>query len=74
MPLVAHVVDIARADAFLHVGETVPRGVLLAQKIRNQRVHARRRKQNGGVVFGNERSRRNHFMPAGLEKSEIHFS
>ena len=72
--LVAHVVDIARADAFLHVGETVARRVLFPQKIGHQRVHARRRKQNSGVVFGNEGRRRDHLMAAVPEKAEIHFS
>ena len=49
--VIPHVVDIAGADAFLYVGKTGAHGVLGPQKIGNQRMHARRGKQHGGVVF-----------------------
>ena len=74
MRAVAHFVYIARADALLHVAQPVARGVLFAQKIGYERVHSRRGKQHGGVVFGNERRGRNYRVSLALEKLEIELS
>ena len=51
---VAHLVDVARADALLNVGKTRALGVLLTEKVGHEGVHARRREQNGGIVLGDE--------------------
>ena len=74
MAFVAHVVDIARTYALLHVGEALARGVLFTQKIGDKGMHTRRREKNGGIVFRDQRRRRNHFVSAVFEKAQIHFS
>ena len=51
MRSVAHFVDIAGANAFLHVGNAFARGVLFTHQIRHQRMHARGGEQNRRVVF-----------------------
>ena len=51
---VAHFVDVARTHADLHVGETIACRVLLSEKIRNERMHARSREKHGGIVFGDK--------------------
>ena len=57
MRSVAHFVDVAGADALLHVGQARALRVLGAQQIGNQRVHARGGEQNGGVVLRNDGGR-----------------
>ena len=52
---IADFFDIARADADLHVGQTVARGVFFAEKVRYEGVHARRREQYRRIVFGDKR-------------------
>ena len=69
---VADLVDIARADALLHVGQARAGRVLAAQQIRDERVHARGGEQNGRVVFRNDGSARNHGMALALEEIEPH--
>ena len=69
---VAHLVDIARADALLHVGQARAGRMLAAQQIRNERVHARGGEQNGRVVFRNDGSARNHGMALALKEIEPH--
>ena len=51
MRRVADFVDIAGADALLHVGQARAGRVLRAQQIRHQRMHAGRGEQNGRVVL-----------------------
>ena len=53
---VAHVVDVAGADALLHIRQPRAHGVLRAQQIGDQRVHAGGGEQNRGVVFRDQRS------------------
>ena len=65
---IAHVVDVAGADALLHVGQAGAHGVLLAHQIGHQRMHARGGEQHGGVVFGNDGSRGNDLVSLGLEE------
>lgn len=49
---IADFFDIARADADLHVGQTVARRVFFAEKVRYEGVHARRREQYRRIVSG----------------------
>ena len=53
---VAHVVDVAGADALLHIRQPRAHGVLRAQQIGHQRVHAGGGEQHRGVVFRDQRS------------------
>ena len=71
---VSHFFDIARADAFLNVGQPCAFGVLFTEKVRNQRVHARRGEENGRVVFGDQACRRDDFMSFGSKKIKIELS
>ena len=68
---VADLVYIACADAFLHVGKAVPRGMLCAEQVGNQRVHARHGEQRGGIVFGNERCGGDYGVSPLAEKAKI---
>ena len=70
MAHVAHVVDVAGADALLHVGEAVARGVLLAQQVGHQGVHAGGGEQHGGVVLRNDGGGGNHGVALFLEEFE----
>ena len=50
--VVADFVNIARANAFLEVGQARAVGVFFAHQKGNQRVHSGGRKKDGRVVFG----------------------
>ena len=65
---VTHVVDIDGADALLHVGEPVAGGVLLAQQVGHQGMHARGGEQHGGVVLRNDGGGGNHGVALHLEE------
>ena len=72
---VAHGIDVARADALLHIRKARSRRVLhRAHEIRHQRMHAGRGKENGRIVFGNYGSSRDYLVTLGLEKLKIHFA
>jgi hypothetical protein len=68
MRVVAHLFDIARSDASLHIGKPFSAGMLFAQKIGHKGVHTRRGKKHSGVVFGNQRRRLNDCVTALREK------
>ncbi len=51
---VADLVDIAGAQAFLHVHQAFAGGMLFAQQIGHQRMHAGGGKQAGGIIFRNQ--------------------
>ena len=68
MLVVADLVNIAGANAFLHVGKARARRMLFTEQVRNERVHTRRGKQNGGIVFGNKAGGRYPLMPLALEE------
>ena len=53
---VADLVDVAGPDALLEVRQPPSGGVLLAEEVGHQGVHAGGREENGGVVLGYERS------------------
>ena len=57
MRSVADLVDVARAHANLHIRKPFARGMFFAQKIGHERMHPRRGKEHGGVVFRHERRR-----------------
>ena len=67
---IANVVDVAGADALLHVGQAMAHRVLLAHQIGNQRMHARGGEQHGGVVFGNDRRAGDHGVSLGFKELE----
>ena len=67
---VADLVDIAGADAFLHVAEPAARGVLRAEQIRHERMHARHREKSGRVVFGDQRGGGDHGVSLLSEEPE----
>ena len=69
---VAHLVDVAGADALLHVAKAIARRMLLAHQVRHQRMHARRGEQHGRIVFRNDGGAGNHRVPLLLEKPEPH--
>ena len=52
---IAHLVDVAGADALLHVRQPRAHGMLLAHQIGHQRMHAGGGEQHGRVVLGNDR-------------------
>ena len=64
-------IDIAGAHAFLIIGEPRSFGVILPRKIGNKRLHAGGRKQNGGIVVGNERLTAYFRMPFAFKKRDI---
>ena len=66
--IVSHFVDVARAHAFLHVRQAGALGVLLSQKIGDEGVHSRRRKEHGRVVFGDQRGGGDDMVPLALVK------
>ena len=68
---VAHFVDVAGAHAFLHINQAAACRVRFAHQVRHKRMHTRRGKEHGGVVFRNQRGRGDHGMPAFTEKPEI---
>ena len=67
---IANVVDVAGADALLHVGQAMAHGVLFAHQIGNQRMHARGGEQHGGVVLGNDRRAGDHGVSLGFKELE----
>ena len=72
MAEIPHVVDVAGAHAFLHVGKSGARGMFGAQQIRHQRVHARGGKQHGRIVFRDQRCAGDNGVPLILKKLEKH--
>ena len=69
---VAHGVDVARADAFLHVGEARAGGMRhLSHQIRHERVHARRGEEHRRVILGNHTRAGNARMSLRLEEAQI---
>ena len=68
---IAHLVDIRGADALLHIRQARAHGVLRAQQIGHQRVHARSGEEHGGVVFRDHGSARDHGVALGLKEFEI---
>ena len=72
MARIAYVVDVARADALLNVGQARAHRVLRAQQVGNQRMHAGGGEQNRGVVLRNDGGGRNHGVSLALEEFQIH--
>ena len=68
---VAYLVDIAGAHALLHIRQPHARRVLRAHEIGHQRMHARRSKKYGRVVFRNEGGGRNNGVALLPEKLQI---
>ena len=68
---VAHLVDVAGADALLYVGEPGAGGMLLAHEIGDQRMHARGGEQHRGVVFGDQGRAWDHRVALGTEEVQI---
>jgi hypothetical protein len=56
---VPHHVDITSADTLLVVYQTISTRVLLSQNIGDKGVHTGCRKEDSGVIFGNQRGTRN---------------
>ena len=69
---VADFVDVAGADALLNVGQAVAHGMLRAQKIGNEGMHAGGGEKNGGVVLGNNGRAGNDGVSLALEEFQIH--
>ena len=67
---VADFVYVIGAEALLHIGEPLAHGVLLPKQIGDERMHARRREEAGGVVLGNEGGTLDLGVAVGLEKVE----
>ena len=69
---IAHVLDIAGADALLHVGQAGARRMLLAHQIGHQRMHTGGGEQNGRVVFRNNGSTGDHSVTVILKELQEH--
>ena len=69
---IADLVDVAGADALLHVGEAGAGRVLAAQQVRNQRVHARGGKEHGRVVLRNDGSAGDDRVTLALKEVQPH--
>ena len=65
---VAHVVNVAGANALLHVDQPLPGRVLLPHQVGHQRVHARGGKQHRRVILGDDRGRGDDGVPLGHKK------
>ena len=70
---VAHVVNITRADALLHVGQARAGGVGRTHQVRHERVHTGGGEQDGRVIFRNNGGGRNPMMSLGLHELLEHF-
>ena len=69
---VAHRVDVARANALLHVGEARTGGMRhLPHQVRHERVHARRGEEHRRVVLGNHARALDARVPLRLEEAQI---
>ena len=62
----AHLVDVERAQALLHVRRPRPRRRLLAEQVRLERLHARDDEQHRGII-GDQGGRRHDGVPLLLE-------
>ena len=71
---IAHVVDVAGADALLHVGEAGASGVLGAHEIGHQGMHARGGKEHRGIIFGNDGGGLNAGTALALHEFQEHFA
>ena len=71
---VAHVVDVARADALLDVGEAGPLRMLLAEEIRHQRVHPGGGEEHGRVIVRHEGGAADDRVSLGLEELQVLFA
>ncbi len=67
---VAHVVDVAGADALLHIGQAGAHRVLLTHQVGHQRVHTGGGEQHGGVVLGDDRRAGNAGVALLLEEAQ----
>ena len=72
MGRIANLVDIAGADALLHVGQSGASRMLAAQQVRNQRVHARGGEQHGRVILRNDGGAGDHGVALALEEVQPH--
>ena len=70
---VAHVVNITRADALLHVGQARAGGVGRTHQVRHERVHTGGGEQDGRVIFRNNGGGGNPMMSLGLHELLEHF-
>ena len=68
---VAYLVDVAGADALLHVREPGAGGMLLPHEIGDQRMHARGGEQHRGVVFGDQGRAGDHRVALGTKEVQI---
>ena len=71
---IADFIDIAGADAFLDVGEALSLGMLAAEQIRNQRMHARGGKEDGGVIIGDQGRAFDDRMSFGMKEIDVFFT
>jgi hypothetical protein len=71
---VPDLVDVARPDALLEVGEALPGRVLLAQEIGHEGVHPGSGEENGGVVLGDEGGRADLDVAPCFEEIDVCFS
>ena len=68
---VAHLVNIAGAQALLHVRKALARGMLLPHKVRHKGMHTGRGEQHRWIVFGNERGGRNDLMAPFFKEFQV---
>ena len=69
---VAHLVDVAGADALLDVGKALPGRMLhRAHQVGDERVHAGGGEEDGRVVLGDDRRAGDDGVALGLEESEV---
>lgn len=54
MRRVSHAVDVSGPDAFLEVDEPAARRMPAPEEIGDERMHACRREQDGGIVLGKQ--------------------
>ena len=74
MHRIAHFINIAGTDTLLEVRQTTARRMGRTLQIRNQRMHARRGEQTGGVIFRNQRSTLDLVMTFADKKVNIFFT
>ena len=68
---VADLVDVAGADALLHVREPGAGGVLLAHQVGYQRMHARGGEEHRGIILGDQGRTGDHRVALGTEEVQI---
>src|SRR3989338_3899896 len=68
---ISHVIDVLRADAPLHVTETLSRRMRFPENIRHERVHARGREENGRIILRNQRCTWDNRMTVFFKEIEI---